>query len=176
MAHRVLVDAHVQVSPRITVSEGHRIAEAVRGRVRKAHHNVQDVLVHIDVETDMDGPRPGILPDREELTQVLADMLGARCRSRCRCGSIIWAARSRRSCIFRSSGFRRMIVLRLQARISNAAEEHPRSGRSCFMRWLHTDGASCFSMHQNGAFRMSLFGALATAGRSLQVSFFALAR
>ena len=126
MAHRVLVDAHVQVSPRITVSEGHRIAEAVRGRVRKAHHNVQDVLVHIDVETDMDGPRPGILPDREELMQVLADMLGGevpqpmQVRLHYLGGKVEaelylpfeWLQEDDRAS-------------RLQARISSAAEEYP---------------------------------------------------
>ena len=113
--------------------------------MRKAHHNVQDVLVHIDVETDMDGPRPGILPDREELTQVLADMLGAgvpqpmQVRLHYLGGKVEaelylpfeWLQEDDRAS-------------RLQARISSAAEEHPRSGRSCFMRWLHTDGASCF--------------------------------
>ena len=76
MAHQVLVDAHVQVNPRITVSEGHRIAEAVRGRVQKNHRDVQDVLVHVDVETDMDMVRSGAMPDRDELLRNLASILG----------------------------------------------------------------------------------------------------
>ena len=53
MAHQVLVDAHVQVSPRISVSEGHRIAEHARARVLGAHSEVLDVLVHIDPECDL---------------------------------------------------------------------------------------------------------------------------
>ncbi|MBS0542191.1 MAG: cation transporter, partial [Proteobacteria bacterium] len=37
MAHRVLCDAHVQVEPRLTVSEGHRVSDSVYARVRAAH-------------------------------------------------------------------------------------------------------------------------------------------
>ena len=52
MADRILVDAHVHVAPRISVSEGHRIAELVRSNVRRACAAVLDVLVHIDPEDD----------------------------------------------------------------------------------------------------------------------------
>lgn len=52
MADRILVDAHVHVAPRISVSEGHRIAELVRQRVRMQCSQVLDVLVHIDPEDD----------------------------------------------------------------------------------------------------------------------------
>lgn len=52
MADRILVDAHVHVAPRISVSEGHRIAEHVRANVRRSCPNVLDVLVHIDPEDD----------------------------------------------------------------------------------------------------------------------------
>jgi cation diffusion facilitator family transporter len=79
MAHQALVDAHVQVDARISVSEGHRIAESARARVLREHHEVLDVLVHIDPEDDMDpdlvAPR---LPSREvllgELQPLLADL------------------------------------------------------------------------------------------------------
>lgn len=54
MAHQALVDAHVQVDARISVSEGHRIAESARARVLREHPEVLDVLVHIDPEDDMD--------------------------------------------------------------------------------------------------------------------------
>ena len=53
MADRILVDAHVLVSPRISVSEGHRIAEMVRRRVRENCPEVLDMLVHIDPEDDL---------------------------------------------------------------------------------------------------------------------------
>ena len=52
MADRLLVDAHVHVAPRISVSEGHRIAEQVRANVRTSCPEVLDVLVHIDPEDD----------------------------------------------------------------------------------------------------------------------------
>jgi cation diffusion facilitator family transporter len=53
MADRILVDAHVIVPPRISVSEGHRIAEQVRRRVRQDCPEVLDMLVHIDPEDDL---------------------------------------------------------------------------------------------------------------------------
>ena len=54
MAHQALVDAHVQVDARISVSEGHRIAESARARVLREHPDVLDVLVHIDPEDDLE--------------------------------------------------------------------------------------------------------------------------
>ena len=76
MAHRSLVDAHVCVDPRISVSEGHRIAELTRQRVLDSHQSISDVLVHVDVEDDPehDAKSQG-MPDREELTQALAPLL-----------------------------------------------------------------------------------------------------
>lgn len=72
MAQHVLVDAHVLVGPRISVSEGHRIAEMVRERLLAAHRDVLDVLVHVDPEDDGQAlPAPG-LPTREAILQVLA--------------------------------------------------------------------------------------------------------
>ncbi len=76
MAHQVLVDAHVQVNPRISVSEGHRIAESARARVLREHAEVLDVLVHIDPEDDVD-PDVGAqkLAGREVLLPRLAPLL-----------------------------------------------------------------------------------------------------
>lgn len=54
MAHRALVDAHILVDPRISVSEGHNIAERARLRILKSHPAVSDVLVHVDPEDDVD--------------------------------------------------------------------------------------------------------------------------
>lgn len=77
MAHQVLVDAHVQVDSRISVSEGHRIAEQSRARVLAAHEDVLDVLVHIDAEDDLLPPAGPIrLPERDELRRHLDDLLG----------------------------------------------------------------------------------------------------
>ena len=46
------IDAHIIVDPRITVSEGHSIGDAVRDEVIKQFDDIMDVLVHIDPEND----------------------------------------------------------------------------------------------------------------------------
>jgi aryl carrier-like protein len=77
MAHNALVDAHVQVDSRISVSEGHRIAEHARARVLAAHPDVLDVLVHVDAENDLKPEQRGAeLPGRAELLRELAELLG----------------------------------------------------------------------------------------------------
>jgi cation diffusion facilitator family transporter len=47
-----LVDVHIQVDPRLSVSEGHRISEQVRGDLIAGIADVADVTVHIDPEDD----------------------------------------------------------------------------------------------------------------------------
>ena len=78
MADRVLCDAHVQVDPRLTVSEGHRVSDAVYLRVRAAHPEVRDVLVHIDPEDDgeLQVVPPGPLPERVEILARMRELLG----------------------------------------------------------------------------------------------------
>jgi cation diffusion facilitator family transporter len=76
MAHQALVDAHIRVDPRISVSEGHRIAETARRRVLQAHPAVLDVLVHVDAEDDsLVQPRTDF-PERLTLETHLRDLLG----------------------------------------------------------------------------------------------------
>ncbi len=76
MAHQALVDAHVQVDARISVSEGHRIAESSRARVLREHPEVLDVLVHIDPEDDLDPDLAAArLPSREALLNELAVLM-----------------------------------------------------------------------------------------------------
>jgi len=75
MADNALVDAHIMVDPRISVSEGHYIAEAARIAVLK-HHHVMDVMVHIDSEDDAKA-RPNVhLPQRHLLLAHLYSRLG----------------------------------------------------------------------------------------------------
>ena len=75
MADNALVDAHIIVDPRISVSEGHYIAETARLAVLRNHH-VMDVMVHIDPEDDALA-KPNIhLPSREFLLVHLTDRLG----------------------------------------------------------------------------------------------------
>ena len=79
MADKVLCDAHVRVDPRITVSEGHRVSDAVYFRVRAAHPDVQEVLVHIDAEDDGDLQvvPPGPLPGRQQVAELVREIIGA---------------------------------------------------------------------------------------------------
>ncbi len=52
MGEDALVDAHIVVNSRITVSEGHMIADVVRDVLIDKFDDVQDVLVHVDPEND----------------------------------------------------------------------------------------------------------------------------
>jgi cation diffusion facilitator family transporter len=76
MAHKVLIDAHVQVDGHISVSEGHRVAEDVRGRVLRDHDDVLDMLVHVDPENDFTATVPAEMPSREDLLVHLRSLLG----------------------------------------------------------------------------------------------------
>ena len=76
MAHRALVDAHILVDPRISVSEGHCIAERARARVLKNHPAVADVLVHVDPEDDLEhDSHASHMPGRYLLMQHLWPLL-----------------------------------------------------------------------------------------------------
>ncbi len=77
MAHKILIDAHIQVDGRISVSEGHRIAEHARARTLRENPEVLDVLVHVDPEDDLEpGLRGAHLPDRDALSDHLRTLLG----------------------------------------------------------------------------------------------------
>lgn len=75
MADNALVDAHIVVDPKISVSEGHHIAEAARQAVLKQHH-VMDVMVHIDPEDDLLAKSNANLPSRKILVEHLEQRLG----------------------------------------------------------------------------------------------------
>ncbi len=72
MGNDALVDLHILVEPRLSVSEGHRISEAVRRRLIRDVEDVSEVLVHIDHEDptwDEDTVR---LPLRRRIENELA--------------------------------------------------------------------------------------------------------
>ena len=52
MGEDALIDAHIVVDSRITVSEGHTIGDVVRDELINQFDDVMDVLVHIDTEND----------------------------------------------------------------------------------------------------------------------------
>lgn len=52
MGHNALVDVHILVPPRLSVSEGHQISEAVETSLIDNFDEINDVTVHIDPEDD----------------------------------------------------------------------------------------------------------------------------
>ncbi|MCF7696783.1 cation diffusion facilitator family transporter [Mycetohabitans sp. B2] len=77
MGDAALVDAHILVEPRITVSEGHYIAETARLRVLKEPH-VLDALIHVDPENDDERTVWEALPPRDRLRKNLEHELSPR--------------------------------------------------------------------------------------------------
>ncbi|KAG0162732.1 hypothetical protein DFQ28_010900 [Apophysomyces sp. BC1034] len=77
MGDAALIDAHILVEPRITVSEGHYIAETARLRVLQEPH-VLDALIHVDPESDDARTAWDALPPRERLRKDLARELAPR--------------------------------------------------------------------------------------------------
>lgn len=71
MANQVFADVHVQVRPRISVSEGHMVSEAVRSAIVEKFDEVADVTVHIDPEDDESGSPSASLPMRNEIVAAL---------------------------------------------------------------------------------------------------------
>lgn len=65
-------DVHVQVAPRLSVSEGHMISQAVEDRMIEQVDAITDVTVHIDPEDDEEAPRCAGLPLRGEALAALA--------------------------------------------------------------------------------------------------------
>ena len=52
MGEDALIDAHIIVDPRISVSEGHLIGDIVRDELIQRFDDVMEVLVHVDTEND----------------------------------------------------------------------------------------------------------------------------
>lgn len=73
MGGEALADVHIQVSPRISVSEGHQIGETVRGTLISTFDEISDVTVHIDPEDDEAGPACDGLPLRGDMLRRLRE-------------------------------------------------------------------------------------------------------
>lgn len=71
MGGEALVDVHVLVDPRLSVSEGHYIGEKVRRRLIEDVEEVADVMVHIDPEDDEKMAPSLHLPNRAWMEQQL---------------------------------------------------------------------------------------------------------
>ena len=64
-------DVHVQVAPRLSVSEGHMISQAVEDRMIERVESITDVTVHIDPEDDENAPTCRGLPMRAQVLEAL---------------------------------------------------------------------------------------------------------
>lgn len=73
MGHNALVDVHIQVSPKLSVSEGHHIAEMVEKTLIDKFQEINDVTVHIDPEDDETAASCKHLPLRSELLLALTN-------------------------------------------------------------------------------------------------------
>ncbi len=71
MGANVLVDVHILVDPRLSVSEGHHIADHVELTLYREIEDVTDVTVHIDPENDETNKPCTSLPMRKELIERL---------------------------------------------------------------------------------------------------------
>ncbi|SAL47998.1 cation diffusion facilitator family transporter [Caballeronia peredens] len=70
MGDLAMVDAHILVDPRISVSEGHFIAESARAQML-ADPRVLDALIHVDPESDELNPLPGKFPLRSAVADAV---------------------------------------------------------------------------------------------------------
>ncbi|WP_428353261.1 cation diffusion facilitator family transporter [Methyloprofundus sp.] len=75
MGEDALVDAHIVVNSRITVSEGHMIADVVRDVLIAKFDDVQDVLVHVDPENDEYVIEQNNILLRQDIDQYLQEYL-----------------------------------------------------------------------------------------------------
>ena len=73
MGGEALVDVHVQVNPRLSVSEGHYIGEYVRTQLLENFSEISDVTVHIDPEDDETSRLSDDLPLRRDITPKLRE-------------------------------------------------------------------------------------------------------
>jgi len=71
MGHNALVDVHIQVSPKLSVSEGHNISVRVEKALTDKFDEINDVTVHIDPEDDETAASCRDLPLRSELLLAL---------------------------------------------------------------------------------------------------------
>ena len=71
MGHTSLVDVHILVQPKLSVSEGHHISEDVEKSLIESFDDINDVTVHIDPENDEQEARCRHLPLRSELIIAL---------------------------------------------------------------------------------------------------------
>lgn len=75
MGENILIDVHILVSPYISVSEGHYIAQHVHHALIDHIERVQDVIVHVDPEDDECYSPSLHLPSRKVLQEQLLNKI-----------------------------------------------------------------------------------------------------
>ncbi len=72
MGSDILLDGHVLLQePKISVSEGHQIGEAVRNKLKREFSDLSDIVIHVDAEDDKSYQQSAHLPLRGELLKDL---------------------------------------------------------------------------------------------------------
>lgn len=74
---QVLLDLHLVVAPRVTVSEAHEIGNQVSRELRQAYPNLADVTFHIDPQDDSERDDPSQLPGQPLRADVEAALESA---------------------------------------------------------------------------------------------------
>lgn len=77
MHGRVLMDVHVLVDPKLSVSEGHHIAQQVHYTLMEQIDSIFDVTVHIDPENDEVALLNFGLPSRQTLLPIIEELCQA---------------------------------------------------------------------------------------------------
>ncbi|MCC5791908.1 MAG: cation transporter [Legionellaceae bacterium] len=75
MAGEILIDVHILVRPKLSVSEGHYIAQNVHHSLVRKLDKVRDVTVHVDPEDDETSCPSRHLPNRSRLEQDILHAL-----------------------------------------------------------------------------------------------------
>ncbi len=73
-AGQILLDAHLKVSPQLSVSEGHQIGMYVRDLLLESDYGIIDVTIHIDPEDDESENLSRGLPLRREVLARLREV------------------------------------------------------------------------------------------------------
>ena len=75
MGNDVLIDVHIMVAPRISVSEGHYIAQHVHQAIMNQITSVKDVIVHVDHEDDETCSPSLQLPSRKVIEEQVLNTI-----------------------------------------------------------------------------------------------------
>ncbi len=73
MGANALIDVHILVDPKISVSESHLISETVRHKLINDFEMIEEVLIHVDAEDDETEEVSVGLPTRNELLAQLEE-------------------------------------------------------------------------------------------------------